>query len=182
MCAVLPALLTGIILQAAVTHPLERENENLERQIKAQGPMPARQAMLKQLDAENAQLEKIANEKRKALKEGSPAGKAGFNRTVALQQISRLCEDGGLLLVSSAPDPSTKLPPAMAEAAKVLLRPGDASQPQVWRLEMRASYGEFLKFLNDLAGVPPMVVPLNLGMQPDPNEDNPISWTLTVWL
>jgi len=181
MCAVLPALLTGIIFQMALTHPLDRENEGLEKQIKAQGPIAARQSALKQLDAENAQLARIAAEKRKGV-QGGTEGKPGFDRTVALQQISRLCEDGGLILVSSAPDPSTKLPATFADTAKILLKPTDSSQPQVWRLEMRGSYGEFLKFLNQLASVPSLVVPLNVGMQPDANEDNPIRWTLTVWL
>jgi hypothetical protein len=178
MCAVLPALLTAIICQTAFTHPLQRENDALAGQIRAPGSLPMRQAELRQLESDHAQIVEAVAQKRKAL---SAAG-AGFNRTVALQQISKLCEQNHLALVSSAPDASTKLPPPIAEAAKVLVTERDTDAPQIWRLELRGSYGDFLQFLNGLGAVPPLIVPLNLSMQPDPNEDHPISWSLTVWM
>lgn len=184
MCAVLPALLTGIVCQIAFTRPLARESDALAAQIQKQGPLAVRKAALKQAENEHDQLEDIIAAKRKSLAGGGAAGgsETGFNRTVTLQQISKLCETGGLTLMSSAPEPGAKLPPSVDAAAKVLVKPAEASAPQVWRLELRGSYTDMLEFLDGLAAVSSLVVPLTVGMQPDADENNPISWTLSIWL
>ncbi len=182
ICAILPALLTVIICQAAFTHPLARENEALTQQIRTQGPLAMRQAGLRQAESEHTQLAEALAKKRQNLIGGAAGGQLGFDRSVALQQVSKLCKDNNLALLSSSPDATVKLPAPMADMAKTLPATSESSAPRVWRLEMRGSYGDFHKFLHDLAAVPPFIIPLTLGMQPDPNEENPTSWTLTVWL
>jgi hypothetical protein len=185
MCAVLPALLTIIVAQRAYIHPVNREIEALRKQIQAQGPLAARQAALKQAEAENSQLAalmKARSTPATPAQNGHAATAHAFNRTLSLEQISKLCEAGNLTLISSSADASPKLPPTLAQAAKVLIKPGDPSSPQVWRLELRGGYIEMMEFLDRLAQAPSLVVPLNIGMQPDADETMPITWTLSVWL
>lgn len=184
MCAVLPALLTTIVMQRGCVRPINRDIEALQAQIQKQGPLSTRKAALKQAEAENVQLQALVNAKKipSANNAVAPAAGGAFNRTLALEQISRLCEAGKLTLISSGPDTTAKLPPSIEQAAAVLCKPTDPLLPQVWKLEIRGPYVAMVEFLKSLGNAPVMVVPINLGMQPDANETAPISWTLSVWL
>lgn len=177
MCAIIPALLTGLIYQYAFIHPVGVDIESIQKRLDTQGPLAARQAALKQAEADHAQLlHRVADMKKPGIT------RLHFNRTAALQQISKLCESGGLTLVSSSPDTAAKLPPSIDQVASLLASPADSLPPQIWRLELQGSYPAMVEFLDGLGATPTLVVPLNLGLQPNAEDTRPLNWTVSVWL
>jgi len=178
MAALVPAIITGLIYQRFYQSPAQTDIEGLQKQIQSQGPLTARVAASRDAEAEHGRLERLLAAKRKP----ETSGRASFNRTAALQQISKLCETGGLTLLSSSPQATAKLPPSIEQVQGILVRPDEPFPPQVWRLELQSSYTGMIDLLDGIARAPLLVIPLNVGMQPDPDETRPLVWTLTVWM
>jgi hypothetical protein len=176
LAAALPALLTLLIGWFFFLRPASREIAALRQRVENQGPLSTRQALAKAAQAECAELEKSVAEKRRA-----PAAEDGvFDRNWAMQQVSLLCAAHSLSLNSTAPEQNGKLPPELQEASAAMT--GNATLPQVWRIELSGPYPGMVKLLDGLQRAKPLIIPLNLSMETGKNERQPAKWVLTLWL
>lgn len=180
MAALLPAIVTGLIYQFGWMRTAKTDADGLRKQIQTQGPLAARTAALQHENSEHGRLERLLATRRQP--PTGPGQLPDFNRTAALQQISKLCEAGGLTLLASSPDNGGKLPPSVEQVAKFLVRPGDPAAPQVWRLDLQSSYAGMVELLDGLSEAPQLIVPLGVTMQPNADETQPLIWSLTVWM
>ncbi|RYD82788.1 MAG: hypothetical protein EOP84_08900 [Verrucomicrobiaceae bacterium] len=178
LAAALPAMVTLLAGWLFVTRPAGRELSILRQRVESQGPLATQLALVVRAQEERSDLEKLITEKRNAV----PEDEAVFNHNLALQQVSVLCATHGLSLNSTLPETGGRLSSPLEEASVSLRRAPNATQPQVWRIELSGHYPSILKLLQDLQRTKPLIVPLNLSMQANKNVRKPATWVLTLWL
>lgn len=179
LAAALPALVVLLAGWVFYIRPAAKEASLLERRVENQGSLQARQDMVSRARAEQSQLESAVAR----LREAPPPVGAVFNRNLAMQHISRLCETNLLSLSETKLEPGDgKLPAALKTAALLLTKNSGGTPPQVWRIEMSGSYSNVMKLLDGLQQANALIVPLNLSMQADKNERKPATWAMTLWL
>lgn len=178
LAAALPAMVTLLAGWIFFTRPAGRELASLRQRVENQGPLAARLALVARAQEEHKDLEKLIVEKRSAV----PEGESVFDHNWALQQVSVLCATHGLSLNATSPESSGKLSTALKEAGESLKDATNATEPQVWRIELSGTYPSVLKLLQDLQKSKPLIVPLNLSMQTNKNARKPATWVLTLWL
>lgn len=173
--AALPAMVTLLIGWLLLLRPALNETSLLRRRLETLDKPGTQRQFLAQAQAEHASLEQDIQAKQLTLTE-----QVVFDRNQALQNISQLCEACDLSLAKSHPDPATQPPLALKEAFAA--RAPDSPLPQVWRLELYGSYPNVVKLLSGVQRITPLVVPLNVSMQPGKNGRPPAKWILTLWL
>lgn len=179
LAAALPALVVLLAGWIFYLRPVAKEVSLLERRVENQGPLDARQDMVSRARAGQAELEKTVAD----LRENRPLASAVFNRNLAMQSISQLCETNGVSLSETKLEPGDgKLPPALKTAALLLTNHAGGTPPQVWRIELGGSYANVMKLLDGLKKAEALIVPLNLSMKADKSERKPATWAMTLWL
>ncbi len=179
LAAALPALIVFLVGWLLYIRPVSKEVSLLERRVENQGPPQARHELVSRARTAQSELEMTIAR----LQEARPAAGAVFNRNLAMQHISRLCETNYLSLSETKVEPGdAKLPPALKTAAPALTNHTSGTLPQVWRIELRGSYSNVMKLLEGLQKADALVVPLSLTMQADKNERKPATWAITLWL
>ena len=179
LAAALPAIAVFLAGWVFYLRQAAKEVSLLERRVENQGPLQARQDLVSRARAGQAGLENTVARFRDA----SPPAGAVFNRSLALQHISRLCETHRLNLSETKLEPGDgKLPAALKTAALSLTNSTAGTPPQVWRIGLGGSYSNVMKLLEGLQQAEALIVPLNLSMQADKNERKPATWALTLWL
>ena len=172
LAAALPAVAVFLAGWVFYLRPAAKEVSLLERRVENQGPLQARQDLVSRARAGQAGLENIVAR----LRDASPPAGAVFNRSLALQHISRLCETHRLNLSETKLEPGDgKLPAALKTAALSLTNNTAA-------IGLGGSYANVMKLLEGLQQAEALIVPLNLSMQADKNERKPATWALTLWL
>lgn len=179
LAAALPALVVLLLGWMFYIRPAAKEVSLLERRVENQGLLQARKDMVAQARSGQAELEKSVAR----LREARPAGGAVFNRNLAMQSISRLCETNNLSLSETKLEPGdSKLPAALKTAALNLTTSAGGTPQQVWRIELGGSYANVMKLLEGLKKAEALIVPLNISMKADKTERKPAAWAMTLWL
>lgn len=178
LAAALPAFVSLLAGWLFILRPGGREINALRLRVEAQGPLSVRQALVAQAQADRAELLKAIAGKRDTVATGGTY----FNRNSAMQQVSLLCAAHGLSLDATAPEPGGLLAPALVAAAPAFTRGGDATVPQVWRIEVSGGYPGIVQLLEGLRRAKPLIVPLNLSMETGKTGRIPTKWVLTLWL
>ncbi len=174
LLAVLPAWITAFVGWLVFVRPANREIANLHQRLVNQRPAAERLAQAGALRAELADREKAVADLRAAV----PAPESAFDRNAALQQVSRLCAAHGLNLNGAVAEPGGVVPPHFLQA----VANGVAAAPQVWRFDLRGSYGAMQRLLDDLGRAPVFIVPLTLAMTTEAGNRQASAWVLTLWL
>jgi hypothetical protein len=179
LAAGLPALMTLLLGWLVFLRPASREASLLRQRVQNQGSLSARRTQVNAVLAENATLEKSLAELEDP--NDSPV-ETVFDRNWSLQYLSLFSARHGLSLDKTSLETAARLPPALQQAIPLLTNPPKAQQPQIWRLEFTGYYPAMVKLLEDLKDVKPLMVPLNISMEPAKNERLPAKWVLTIWL
>lgn len=178
LLTIAPALLLLVIFELSSLRSGRKDLGELKQQLQNRGERETKQAQLQTLSQQRATLQQSVDELRTPAK----ASGAVFDRSLALQQVSEFAENCGLTLISSALETSVKLPPLMQQAVPAMIRQPNATQPQVWRVELRGPYNSMVSLLETLQKSTPLIIPLGVGMQTEEDVRKPLGWTLTLWL
>ena len=179
LSAALPALVILLVGWVYFLRPAAKETSLLARRVEGQGSLQAQQDRISRARASQAELQQTVAR----LRDAPPPAGAVFNRNLAMQHISQLCETHLLTLTATKAELGDgRLPAALKTAALSLPTTAGATPPQVWRIELAGSYGNVLKMLEGLKKAEALIVPLSLSMQTDPRERKPATWTMTLWL
>jgi hypothetical protein len=179
LAAALPALLILLSGWLFTIRPAAKEVSLLERRVENQGTLQTRLDMVSNARAGQAELEKNLARLRETL---PPPGSV-FNRNIAMQQISQLCETHRLSLSETKLELGDgKLPASLKTAETSLIKSASGPPPQVWRIELVGSYSNVMKLLDGLQHTQALIVPLKVFMQADKNERQPTTWAMTLWL
>ncbi len=178
LLTIAPALLLLVVFELSTLRSGRKDLAELKQQLQNRGPLEAKQAQVQKL----AQLHTVLQQSVDALRTPGKASVAIFDRSLALQQVSEFAGNSGLTLISSALETSAKLPPIMQQALPAMVRQPNATQPQVWRIELRGPYRAMVSLLETIQKSTPLIIPLGVGMQTEEDARKPLNWTLTLWL
>jgi hypothetical protein len=179
LAATVPALVILLIGWIYYLRPAGRETALLKRQVEGQGPL---EDQLDRVALARSGLEELEKTVAK-LRTVRPPATAVFNRNLAMQQISKLCQTHTLSLVGTNPEASDgRLSPALKSAALALTQHGTTTPPEVWRIDLTGSYSNVVKMLEGLKNAEALIIPLSISMKADPRERKSTCWTMTLWL
>lgn len=179
LAATLPALV--ILLGGGLYYlrPAGKEIALLKRQVEGLGSLDDQLDRVALARTGQAKMEETVAK----LRNIRPPATAVFNRNLAMQQLSKLCQAHTLSLAGTNLEAGDgRLPPALKSAALTLTQHGGTTPPEVWRIDLTGSYGNVVKMLEGLENAEALIIPLGVSMKTDPRERKPTCWTLTLWL
>lgn len=178
MLALVVPFVVFVIAELVFVKSKRTKVSDLSREMTAKGGSASWQMQLSTAQAQAAGLQADLDE----LKASFAKANAPLDHAASLKEVSRLCTEGGLALITSAQDAANPLAPSLQAAAPLLATQNHGTAPEMWRIEMQGSYAQMRKLLDALAAAPSLIVPLHLGMKLDEESRAPAVWTLTLWL
>lgn len=177
MFAIMVPVLTLVIAELVWLRPLRTRANDATREATAKGLPSAWQL---QLAAVQADVQKVKDEIT-AVRAQMDASQGKLDHGAALKEVSKLCEEHGLALVSSAQENLTVHQELQAAVPLISERNGGVA-PEAWRIDVRGGYTQVKKLLTALSTSKAWIVPLQLGMKMDEEGQTPTTWALTLWL
>jgi hypothetical protein len=178
LAAALPALLTLLLGWSLFLGSVSKEERLLRQRVKNLGSIRDVGTQVEQARIDLVALNGEAETLRGQLADGALT----FDRNTAMRRISMFCEEHRIQIRQTAVETSSSKLPTALRQSQPGLRGEDGMPPQVWRIELAASYGAMLRLLQDLSTTSAAIVPLNLTMDSDPKERLQPVWKLYVWL
>lgn len=178
LLAVLPAVLLCVGLELASLRTLRRETKTLDQNLANRSLSASPEIQLTAARQGVEDLKISLADSRKRLEQNQ----AGFDRALALQRVSELAESCGITLLASELDPSAKPLPVLLAASDTLVRRGNATPPQVWKVDLRGSYAAVVALVKKLETSSPLIVPLGAVMTSQTDLRQPLAWQLSLWL
>ena len=178
MLAIAAPVLALVISELAVLRPLRQRVAESRREMEAKGGRDVWQSQLQKAQAEVSHLQSQLE----SLNESIGKTSVPLSHATSLKEVSRLCSEGGLSLISSAQTSSADLGASLQAAAPLLTGQNGGIAPEAWRIDVQGSYGQMCSLLEALTSASTLIVPLNLGMKVDEEGFSPTTWTLTLWL
>lgn len=172
-------VLTLVACELMLLRPMRRAASDLAREMEARGDRSVWQSQLQQAHAQRQKTEAELEQLRAPVKDGAASQ---IDHPQALKEVSRLCQQHGLVLIASAADSGAALPPALQTAGPLLAKQGDGMAPEAWRIDLQGSYRQMQSLLESLSQARPLIVPLTVAMKVDEDGVMPASWVLTLWL
>ena len=178
MLAIAAPVLVLVISELAALRPLRQRVSESRREMDAKGEHPTWEAQLQKAQTEVGRMQSELDSLNQSISKTS----VPLNHADALKQVSRLCSEGGLSLISSAQDAGALLTPQLQKAAPLLAAQNGGVTPEAWRIDVQGSYAQMRSLLQAFTSSPSLIVPLSLSMKVDEEGLNPTTWTLTLWL
>ena len=178
MLAIAAPVLALVISELAVLRPLRQRVSESRREMDAKGERTTWQTQLQKAQTEVGRIQSELDSLNQSISKTS----VPLNHANALKQVSRLCSDGGLTLMSTAQDTGVLLTPQLQKAVPLLAAQHGGVTPEAWRIDVQGSYSQMRSLLEAFASAPTLIVPLSLSMKVDEEGLNPTTWTLTLWL
>ncbi len=178
MLALMVPVVAFVGAELAVLRPLRRNVADLNQEMNLRGERSAWQLRLQTAQNEVGSLHSQLEDARADLDKTLPK----LDHAAALKEVSRLCSEGGLSLISTAQEAGPALVPALQSVVPLIAAQNGGATPEAWKIDLRGSYGQVRKLVNALATAQAFIVPLQLGMKTDLEAMEPTSWVLTLWL
>jgi|GEM_PF-4250643 len=167
-----------VISELAVLRPLRQKVSESRREMDAKGDRAVWQAQLQKAQTETGRLQSQLDTLNQSIGKTS----VPLNHAAALKEVSRLCAEGGLSLMSSSQDSGAALTPLLLKAVPLLAAQNGDVTPEAWRIDVQGSYAQMRSLLQAFTSSPSFIVPLSLAMKVDEEGIAPTTWTLTLWL
>lgn len=179
LLVVVVPVLTLVAFELMLLRPLRRNVTELTREMDAKEDRTAWQSQLQQAHLQHQKLEADLEKLRSPAVDGTASR---IDHPQALKEVSQLCQQNGLVLISSTADTSVALPPSLQSASPILAKQSDGTPPEAWRIDLQGSYQQMQALLESLAKTRPLIVPLTVAMKVDEEGVQATSWVLTLWL
>lgn len=178
MLALMVPVVVLVVGKLAFVRPLRQHVSEQQREVTARGGPETWQARLQAAQSDLAKLQSELEDAQAGLRRALPR----LDHSAALKEVSRLCAEGGLSLISTSQDAAATLVPTLRSAVPLIAAENGGTAPEAWKIDLRGSYAQVSRLLAALASAQAFIVPLHLGMKPDMEGLEPTAWELTLWL
>jgi hypothetical protein len=188
--ALVPAIALAIGYQYVKANPMRRTLTTLREQA-SQRPAGNPQADFQKALAESEQIEKQLDSERARKKAfankavGVPQDWCQPDRARTLHELTRLCEESGVILLASSlrggDGNNSGLPAPLHDLAKTLKEKHGMPDPQLWKFEISAPYARVAAMLKRFAASDRFILPVQMDMKIE-NDNSELKWTVLLWI
>lgn len=184
--ALLPAIVLVISYQYLKANPMTVTLNGLRSQAK-ETPKGATPADFQKAVNEADEIEKKLDAERERQKTfatqtpGVPAEWRQDDRARTLQELTRLCEESGVTLLSTSLHGGNSLPAPLGDLSKMLKDKHGMPEAQLWKFELTAPYARVAALLKRFSASDRFILPVQLDMKIE-NDDPELKWTVLLWI